>query len=254
MEFSITNLLMTYKYMSFSTPGYPADIAREVKQVRDFISEICSWMVVNKVKLNPSKREFIILQLKHNFRKHVEFLIKARVTLQSVVTALVWSNLDYCNAMLSKATAFQLSRLQRLQNRAARLITGVGIRDHITPVLKELHWLPVELRIHFNVLLYILKALRGQAPQYLGELWCYKQHRSHLRQCRDLQVPLTQRSAREAVLSVQEPVLWNKLPHNIKAATLWIFLKINYIQFFFNLLYLANGNIYSWLCLLLFWT
>ena len=54
---------------------------------------------------------------------------------------------------------------QRRQNRAARLITVVGIRDHITPVLKELHWLPVELRIHFKVLLYIFKALRGQVPQ-----------------------------------------------------------------------------------------
>ena len=54
--------------------------------------------------------------------------------------------------MLSGATAFQLDRFQRLQNRAARLITGVGIRDHITPVHKELHWLLVELRIHFKVL------------------------------------------------------------------------------------------------------
>ena len=76
-----------------------------------------------------------------------------RPSLKSVVTALVLSNLDYCNAMLSGATTFQLGRLQRLQNRAARLITEVGIRDHITPVLKELHWLPVELRIHFKVLL-----------------------------------------------------------------------------------------------------
>ena len=50
--------------------------------------------------------------------------------------------------MLSVATVFQLGRLQRLQNRAARLITGVGIRDHISPVLKELHWLPVEWRLH----------------------------------------------------------------------------------------------------------
>ena len=54
--------------------------------------------------------------------------------------------------MLSEATAFQLGRLPRFQNRAARLITGVGIRDHIarlTPVIKKLHWLPIQLRIHF---------------------------------------------------------------------------------------------------------
>ena len=121
--------------------------------------------------------------------------------------------------MLSGATAFQLGRLQRLQNRAARLITGVGIRDHITPVFKELQWLPVELRIHFKVLLYIFKALRGQAPQH-SQLCCYKQRPSHLRQPKDfsLQVPLTQRSATEAAFSVQGPVLWNILPHDIKTA------------------------------------
>ena len=111
--------------------------------------------------------------------------------------------------MLSGATAFQLGRLQRLHNRAARLITGVGIRDHITRVLKQLHWLPVELRIHFKVLLYILKALRGQASQYLGQFCCNKQRPSHFRQPVDLslQEPLTQRSAIEAVFSVQGPVL-----------------------------------------------
>ena len=88
------------------------------------------------------------------------------------------------------------------------------------PFLKKLHWLPVELRIHLKVLLYIFKALRGQAPQYLGQLCCYKQRPSHLRQHGDLllQVPLTQRSPTEAAFSVQGPVLWNKLPHDIKIA------------------------------------
>ena len=60
-----------------------------------------------------------------------------RVTLQSVITALVLSSLDYCNAMLSGATAFQLGRLQRLQNRAARLITGVVSQTTSHPFLKN---------------------------------------------------------------------------------------------------------------------
>ena len=87
------------------------------------------------------------------------------------------------------------------------------------------------MRIHFKVLLYIFKALRGQAPQYLGQLCCYKQHSGHLRQPRDLslQVPLTQRSATEAAFSVQGPVLCNKLPHDIKAA---IFIH-NFVYFYF---------------------
>ena len=157
----------------------------------------------------------------------------------------LWHSL-IAQCMLSGATAYQLGHLQRLQNRAVRLITGVGIRGHITPVLKELHWLPVELRIHFKVLLYIFKALRGQAPQYLGQLCCYKQRPSHLRQPRDflLQVPLTQRSATEAAFSVQGPVLWNKLPHDFKRANSVNIFK-NKLKTHFFRIYLANDDIYS---------
>ena len=75
----------------------------------------------------------------HKLHRQGSTFCLPRVILQSVVTALALSNLDYCNAIMSGATAFQLGCLQRLQNRAARLITGVGIRDHITPVPKELH-------------------------------------------------------------------------------------------------------------------
>ena len=60
----------------FLTPGDPADRARAVKQIQYCIGEICSWMVVNKLKLNPSKTEFFILQLKHHFKKQGEFQIK----------------------------------------------------------------------------------------------------------------------------------------------------------------------------------
>ena len=77
--------------------------------------------------------------------------------LQAVFTELVilaLSNPDYCNDMLPGATTFQLGRLQRLQNRAVRLITGIVIGDHITPVLKVLHWVPVQLRMHFKIILY----------------------------------------------------------------------------------------------------
>ena len=61
-------------------------------------------------------------------------------------------------------------KLQRVQNIAARLITGSSRRDHITPVLKNLHWLPVKLRITFKILLLTYKILNGQSPSYLTSL------------------------------------------------------------------------------------
>ena len=67
------------------------------------------------------------------------------------VLALVVSRLDYCNALLAGASQHQLEKLQRLQNRAARLVarphTPSGGAVHVTPILQRLHWLPVRQRV-----------------------------------------------------------------------------------------------------------
>ena len=57
-----------------------------------------------------------------------------------------------------------------MQNMAARMITGAKMRDHITPILHQLHWLPVHQRIVFKVLVLTFKSLHGMAPYYLQQL------------------------------------------------------------------------------------
>ena len=57
-----------------------------------------------------------------------------------------------------------------MQNAAARLLNSACKYGHITPILKELHWLPVRFRIHFKILLLSFKALNGMAPDYITEL------------------------------------------------------------------------------------
>ena len=64
----------------------------------------------------------------------------------------------------------QLGRLQIIQNSAARLITGTKKYSSITPVLQELHWLPVKSRISFKILLLTFQCLHNMAPSYLQEL------------------------------------------------------------------------------------
>ena len=55
-------------------------------------------------------------------------------------------------------------------NASARLIYCVPKFCHITPILKELHWLPVRARIEFKILLITFKAIKGLAPKYLSDL------------------------------------------------------------------------------------
>ena len=53
---------------------------------------------------------------------------------------------------------------------AARVICLVPKFNHISPYLKDLHWLPVELRIEFKILLLVFKALNGIATRYICDL------------------------------------------------------------------------------------
>ena len=70
-----------------------------------------------------------------------------------LIHAFISSKLDYCNVLLSGLQQSRIDRLQHVQNSAARLLTATSRYDHVTPVLRSLHWLPVSARIDFKILL-----------------------------------------------------------------------------------------------------
>ena len=147
-----------------------------------------------------------------------------KVSIERLVHAFVSCRLDYCNALFFWLPVRELNRLQSIQNAAARLISGTNIYeyDHITPILKNLHWLPVKARIDFKILLITYKILYGYCPIYLNNL-IYLLHSSYnlrststnlLRQPRYLRKHYGNR-----ILSYSAPWLWNSLPLNIRSAT-----------------------------------
>ncbi|XP_056913213.1 uncharacterized protein LOC130539113 isoform X2 [Takifugu flavidus] len=114
-----------------------------------------------------------------------------------------------------------LRSLQLIQNAAARVLTGIDKRDHITPVMASLHWLPVKFRIIFKTLLLTYKVLRGLAPSYLEELVIPYQPNRPLRSQNAglLVVPRVSRSrTRGRAFSYQAPLLWNQLPVQVRDA------------------------------------
>ena len=138
----------------------------------------------------------------------------------TLVHATVTSRLDYCNSSLSGIPAQQLSRLQRVQNNAARLIMKKRKRDHITPLLVQLHWLPVSFRIQFKLAVLAFRFFDNSLPAYLSRsLSVYEPPRT-LRSSSESRLfvtPITSLKSTEArAFSSSAPKVWNSLPSDLR--------------------------------------
>ena len=116
-----------------------------------------------------------------------------------------------------------LSPLQRIQNTAARMVTFTRKHDHISPILRSLHWLPVNSRITFKILLIVYKITHNLAPQYLQDLVSLRSSSSArpLRSSFSMQIihgPRTKTRYGDRAFSCIAPTLWNKLPPHIQNA------------------------------------
>jgi hypothetical protein len=138
---------------------------------------------------------------------------------KTLVQALVTSRLDYANSLLYGLPKSSLNRLQRVQNMAARVITQSSRRAHITPVLIQLHWLPVPYRITYKVLIMTFKALHCLSPTYMNELISLHQPGRALRSSNEivLQQPRTRlKTWGDRTFPFASATEWNRLPATIR--------------------------------------
>ena len=139
----------------------------------------------------------------------------------------------------ARDTTGQIERLQRIQNKAARLITRTRQRDHITPVLRALHWLPVCHRIKFKVRVNVFKWLHGWSPDYLTELVHVHRRDNRLRQpdTFTLSDQVAIRVNGKRAFGISAPPLWNR-PMTVRASndipTFKRTLKTHLFQLYYN--------------------
>ena len=147
------------------------------------------------------------------------FTVDATKTLVSV---FVLSRLDYCNALLSGVPQYLLDRLQRVQNAGARLTVKASKSDHITPILHSFHWPPVAARINYKVSTLCYSFLSDSGPEYLPRVLRIYTPSRQLRSSSDnsiLCVPSVKtKTFGQRSFSYDGPVMWNKLPYDIRTS------------------------------------
>ena len=158
----------------------------------------------------------------HNIRRIHKYLTPAAT--ETLIHAFVTSRIDYCNSLMYGLPAYQLAKIQRVQNAAARLILNESKFCHKTPLLKQLHWLPVTHRIRFKLLLMTFKAVHGLTPQYIKDLITiktYPRYKLKSSNSTQLQYPNTKSLATLGDRSFMwaAPRLWNALPATIRNIT-----------------------------------
>ena len=125
------------------------------------------------------------------------------------------------NSLMINIPSTQIERLQKIQNKAARMILWVPFHQHITPALQQLHWLPVRCCIKYKILVTVFKCMHALAHTHLTELLETRQRDRQLWNTDTLFLhqPMTRKYVGESAFCTAAPHLWNDLPAQIQSAS-----------------------------------
>lgn len=144
-------------------------------------------------------------------------------TAKLIATSLVQSKLDYCNSLYLNLPANKINRLQHIQNAAARAVSNSRNHDHITPILKSLHWLKIRERIQYKVISLTYNTIQTGQPLYLRNLLS-PQSSTRTRSADAITLSRPTVSSRLKIVDrsfkIHAPVLWNSLPSSLRQSSL----------------------------------
>ena len=133
--------------------------------------------------------------------------------------AVVISRLDYCNSVITGLPADQIAQLRWVQYNAAWLMTKKGSWVHVTPLFKELHWLPIKFCCQYKIAILAYRHFEGSLPLYLSSSLCTYELSRFLQSSSEklLKIPKQNlRSFRQCSFSFMATFIWNSLPSTLR--------------------------------------
>ena len=133
-----------------------------------------------------------------------------------LVHALI-SRIDYCNSLYYNMCKSNLHKLQKVQNTAARLVARKRKRDRISSTLRDLHWLKVESRVIFKILLLVYKCINGMCSANLSQKLKYKKFNCRPDDYLQLETIRVSTKYGRRTFAYAGPRFWNALPLEIRS-------------------------------------
>jgi len=204
------------EFLIFSSKSSPQHSVLNLQLGSDLISPSSNAKNLSMIPhiKNTCKSAFFHLRNIARIRKYLSFK-----STEILIHAFITSKLDNYNSVLYGLPKYLIDRVQSVQNASARLITLSRKREHITPILLQLHWLPVIYRINFKILLLTFKALHGCAPDYIDSLIERYIPSRKLRSSSHVSLCVKSynlKSCGYRSFSVAAPSLWNSLPDSLR--------------------------------------
>lgn len=136
-----------------------------------------------------------------------------------VIQSLILSNLDYCPAVWCSATLENITKLQKVQNRAARIALHCGYRTNIVGMHNYLGWLPVKNRLTYSLLVFFKNIIAAKKPSILYKKISFSSDRhnyaTRLATRGSFTLPKARTNAVKRMVIYRAMRDWNALPEHI---------------------------------------
>jgi len=211
------------------------------KHNKQFVNDISVTVGTSQIKPSPVVRNLgAFFDSRMNMESHINAVCRSRYAqlrqighirqyITSDATQSLVSSIVHLNSLMYGVPKTTLNKLQTVPNTAARIISKTSRSCHITPILKELLWLPIDCRIKYKILTLTYKALHDQAPLYIKSMLELYTPRRALRS-QDNTMTLVQPRCKtvsygDRGFSVCAPQLWNSLPVTLRQSNNFVSFK-----------------------------